>query len=402
MDYSRWSQVLDGQRLPAVVVDLDAFDRNVAQAARIAADAGKKVRIATKSIRVPELIARILKKLNSEGVFQGLMCFSAEEADFLRSEHGMDDLLIAYPTVQASDLEILKRMHQSGATVALVVDHRRQVELLAQAMAGSTRPFRVVLDIDMSLRPWGGILHLGVRRSPIRTVDEALALAQEVSKHGSLRLVGIMAYEAQVAGLGDRNPFKKLLNPIFGWLRRTSIQRVARLRAEIAQALHSQGHAMEIVNGAGTGSLNLAAREEALTEITLGSGFLCSHLFDYYSNIRFEPACFFALQVVRSSDPGYVTCLGGGYIASGEPGWDRVPVPWLPSNARLVQTEGCGEVQTPLRLTQGLKISLGAPVLFRHAKAGELAERFNEYLLVSNQTITARAKTYRGSGRCFV
>ena len=155
----------------------------------------------------------------------------------------------------------------------------------------------------------------------------------------------------------------------------------------------------EILNGGGTGSLNYAAADPSLTEVTAGSGLLCSHLFDYYSNIRFEPSCFFALQVVRSSDSGFVTCQGGGYIASGEPGWDRVPVPWLPPESELVATEGCGEVQTPLSVRFPLRP--GDPVLFRHAKAGELAERFTEYLLVSGGKIVSRAKTYRGLDQCF-
>jgi hypothetical protein len=159
---------------------------------------------------------------------------------------------------------------------------------------------------------------------------------------------------------------------------------------------------VRIVNGGGTGSLNLALPESALTEVTIGSGLFCSHLFDYYSNIRFEPSCYFALQVTRTSDPEYVTCQGGGYIASGEPGWDRLPLPCHPPGLKLLSAEGCGEVQTPLRVPAGVQVELGSPVLFRHAKAGELAERFDEYLLVSKGAVVGRAKTYRGLQRCFL
>lgn len=389
------------ERLPAVVVDLDAFDRNVAKAARMVRHRGKPLRLATKSVRVPELIARALK--GSGGALRGLMCFSAQEALFLRELDPslFDDFLVAYPTLQASDLQALRALHDSGARATIVVDHPEQARVLSLAMRGGTRPFPVLIDVDASLRFAGGLLHLGVRRSRIRDASGALELADAIAREPGLEVGGIMAYEAQVAGLADRNPFKRLLNPIAAVIRRLSVGRVAALRAEIADALRARGHRVSIVNGGGTGSLNYALEEPALTEVTIGSGFLCPHLFDYYSNIRFEPACYFALQAVRASDHGYITCQGGGYIASGEPGWDRVPLPCEPLGLRMVSTEGAGEVQTPLRVPRGADIALGAPVLFRHAKSGELAERFNDYLLMSKGTVVARAKTYRGLGQCF-
>jgi D-serine deaminase-like pyridoxal phosphate-dependent protein len=310
--------------------------------------------------------------------------------------------LLAYPTLQPSDLRCLRELHEAGAQVTITVDHPEQIRKLAEAMKGAGRPFKVLLDVDVSLRFLGGLIHLGVRRSRIRTVSDAIAFCEEIARYPELRAAGLMAYEAQVAGLGDRNPFKRLLNPAFGWVRRLSRPRVAKLRAEIAAAMSARGLAVSIVNGAGTGSLNWALSEPALTEVTIGSGLLCPHLFDYYSNIRFEPACYFALQAVRASDPGYVTCLGGGYIASGEPGWDKVPVPAWPVGLKLLGSEGCGEVQTPVQLPAGTQIALGSPVLFRHAKAGELAERFEEYLLISDGKIASRARTYRGMNRCFI
>ena len=387
------------ERLPAVVVDLDAFDRNVRKAASLTREGHKKLRLATKSLRVPELIARALKL--SEGAFQGLMCFSSEEALFLRAQ-GFDDFLVAYPTLAPGELRCLREVHDGGGRATITVDHPRQVQALAEAMTGAAKPFPVLLDVDVSLRLLGGLVHLGVRRSRIRSVSDALALCDEIARYPVLRVAGLMAYEAHVAGLNDRSPFKRLLNPFAAIIRRISVPRVARLRADIARAMRARGLQLDIVNGAGTGSLNLALPEAALTEVTIGSGLLCSHLFDYYSNIRFEPSCYFALQAARASDPEYVTCNGGGYIASGEPGWDKVPLPSWPRGLSLLGAEGCGEVQTPVRLPPGTSIELGSPVLFRHAKAGELAERFEEYLLVSDGRIVSRAKTYRGLHRCFL
>lgn len=398
LSYEEWKAVLAPERLPAVVVDLDAFDRNIKTLASFlqakSAAPGKALRLATKSVRVPELIRRVL---DSGAPYKGLMCYSAEEARALASQ-GFDDFLIAYPTYQASDLEALRELHEASKTVALVIDCGEGLVRVAEAMHGVVRPFRLLVDVDVSLRVLGGLLHLGVRRSPVRGVRDVARLLNEAANYPQIKIAGAMAYEAQVAGLGDRNPFKRLVNPVARLIRRASVRAVAETRADVARLFIERGEAAEVFNGGGTGSLNFAAEEDALTELSAGSGLLCSHLFDYYSNVKFEPACFFALQAVRSSDNGYVTCQGGGYVASGEPGWDRVPRPWLPEGLSLVPMEGAGEVQTPVK---GNAVALGEPVLFRHAKAGELAERFNEYLLVSKGRVVSRAKTYRGLGLSF-
>jgi D-serine deaminase-like pyridoxal phosphate-dependent protein len=384
-----------GERLPAALVDLEAFDRNARMLASIAAASGKTIRIATKSLRVPSLIRRALE---SHPAYRGLMCYSAEEALFLH-ELGFDDLLVAYPTLRPSDLQALRAIHDRGAKASLVVDSVEGLAALARAMKGAARPFPAVIEVDASLRILG--LHLGVRRSPIATPAEMSALVARAASHPELRIAGLMSYEAQVAGLGDRNPFKPLLNPVAALVRRLSVRALRERRSELAFAFRQSGLVLELFNGGGSGSFNLSAREPELTELAAGSGLLGPHLFDYFSNIRFEPACWFALQAVRAPDPGRVTFQGGGYIASGAPGWDKVPVPAWPAGLELDSNEGCGEVQTPARVPASGKLELGSAALFRHAKAGELAERFNDYLLVSNGRIVERAKTYRGHGRCF-
>ena len=394
--YSQFKTILKDERLPAVIVDLDAFDRNLEKLAGLSQSSSKNFRVATKSLRIPALLARILKR---GAPSRGLMCYSAEEIEVLsKSPEGFDDFLLAYPVARESELKALKRVHESGKKVSAVIDSAAGVVRVAAQMHGLAQPFRLLIDVDASLRFFG--LHLGVRRSPVRSANAVREILREAKKHPQVQIIGAMVYEAQVAGLGDRNPFKKLLNPLAKIVRKLSVTAVAKLREQIAQTFKDEGTPLEIFNGGGSGSFNFAAQEKCLTELTAGSGLLCSHLFDYYSNIQFEPACFFALEAVRSSDPDHITCSGGGYIASGEPGWDRLPIPTLPAGLSLISTEGCGEVQTPLKMAQN-RVEIGDPVLFRPAKAGELAEHFKEYLFVSNGKIVSRAPTYRGLGHCF-
>jgi D-serine deaminase-like pyridoxal phosphate-dependent protein len=211
-----------------------------------------------------------------------------------------------------------------------------------------------------------------------------------------------MGYEAQIAGLPDTSPSSRWQNPILRQLKRMSAPAVAAVRAECVARLRARGLAPKIVNGAGTGNAAAAAGEPALDEITVGSGFLCGHLFDHYAALRLEPALFFALQAVRRPAPGMVTCHGGGYIASGAAGPDRLPRVAEPEGATLLGMEGAGEVQTPVQLPPGVDVRLGDPILFRPAKSGELAEHFTEYLLVRGGAVEGRAATYRGLGHCFL
>ncbi len=403
INYPAWQRILKDKKLPAAIVNLDAFDHNVDKLAELVGKSGKTMRIATKSIRVPDLILRALTKYPE--IFKGVMCFTAEEASFLHTL-GIDDLLVAYPTVQQSDLNMLRELHESGAKVSLVVDSVDQMKLVSEAMKELKTPFPVVIEMDMSLRPMRDLVHLGVRRSPVRTTDDLRTLLKASRDYPNLQVIGVMAYEAAVAGLTDNNPHKKMLNPVATLVRKMVISYAAKLRAEVPKIFEEVGIPLKIFNGGGTGSINYAVNEKDLTEVTMGSGLLCSHLFDYYSNLKdtfyFEPSIYFALQTTRTSDPGYITCLGGGYIASGEPGWDRVPKPVMPEGLKLTSSEACGEVNTPMVVTGAITPPLGGPTLFRPAKAGELAERFNEYLLVSDEQVTGQAKTYRGMGKCFL
>ena len=285
----------------------------------------------------------------------------------------------------------------------MVVDCAAHVEALGAAGRRAGVSLAAVLELDVSYRPLGGRAHLGVRRSPLRSATDCIALARLVARVPGAHVAGLMAYEAHIAGLPDRNPFSPRMNPVRRALKRRAMPAVARLRGEVVAALRADGVRLDRVNGGGTGSVHHTTREEVVTEVTAGSGFLCPHLFDYYADLGLEPAAFFALEVCRASDPGYVTCAGGGYVASGEPGWDRVPIPYAPPGLRYVPMEGAGEVQTPLRLRAGGQpLAVGDPVIFRHAKAGELAERFARYVLLRGGAVEGVEPTYRGRGWCFL
>lgn len=394
--WQRLRKALEGAPLPVAVVDLDAFDANVRALNGIARAANKKLRVATKSVRCPALIKRLL----DDDIVIGLMTYTATETAFL-AEQGHDDLLLAYPTVQRSDADLLAALSAQGKLVSVIADDDVQLTALDAAALRARTKLRVVIEVDMSFRPGAGI-HLGPRRSPLHTVADVVAFADKVRARAGLTLDGVMGYEGQIAGVTDNSPFSPHMNLPKRLLKLLSKGPVKTTRAQVAQGLAAAGHTLRVFNGGGTGSLRWSTTEDVLTEVTVGSGYLDSHLFSYYRDLDLAPAAYFALQAVRRATDRIVTCHGGGYVASGEAGPDRLPVPALPEGMKLLPFEGVGEVQTPVVLPEGVSVALGDPVFFRHAKAGELAEHFNEYLLVRGDRVVERAPTYRGLGRCFL
>ncbi len=397
-DLIDYRHALNEVALPLAYVDLTKLDANIAALMLQAKDL--PVRIASKSIRSVAMLRYLLAKSKK---LQGVMCFHPQEAAFL-AEQGLDDLLVAYPSMQKAAISSLIPWLQKNRRIVLMVDALEQVLLLDAIAQGSGVCFSVCMDIDVSLSIPG--LHFGVHRSPINSVDKALSLYQHIKQKPGVNLVGVMGYEAQIAGLGDRVPRQYVKNLAIRGLKSVSIPRVAKRRQEVVAALTQAGAQLAFVNGGGTGSLHSTSQDHSVTEMTIGSGFFCPHLFDYYDHLSLAPAAGFALEVVRQPNGSRVTCAGGGYLASGSADSFRAPIPHLPKGLSLDPNEGAGEVQTPLCLAPDLlktqPLTVGDSVFFRHGKAGELCERFTTLYGIRNGAIEQHFQTYRGAGMCFL
>ncbi|SCL57542.1 D-serine deaminase, pyridoxal phosphate-dependent [Micromonospora citrea] len=381
---------------PYAVVDLAAFDGNAA--ALVDRAAGKPLRVASKSVRSRELIGRALGRPG----WHGVMAFTLPEAIWLVRAGVTDDALVAYPTADRGALAGLAADPALAAAVTLMVDGTDQLDLVDAVCPPGRRPeLRVCLDLDASWRPLGGRVHVGVRRSPVHSARAAGALAATVAGRAGFRLVGLMAYEAQIAGLGDAPPGRAVLGSAIRLAQRGSYRELLARRSAAVAAVREHAD-LEFVNGGGTGSVAATSADPAVTEVTAGSGLYGPTLFDAYRAWRPTPAAFFACAVVRRPAPGLATVLGGGWIASGPAEGSRLPRPWLPGGLKLVGTEGAGEVQTPLAGTAAATLRVGDRVWFRHAKAGELCEHVNELHLVEGDAVVATVPTYRGEGHAFL
>lgn len=109
--------------------------------------------------------------------------------------------------------------------------------------------------------------------------------------------------------------------------------------------------------------------------------------------------------MTREPDEDIYTCRGGGYVASGPVGPDKAPEPHLPAGVSLLDNEGAGEVQTPIRYDAddgSHVLSVGDPVVMRHGKAGELCRFFESLVVVDDGEVVETHGTYRGDGKCYI
>ena len=381
---------------PFAFVDLDAMRANSEE--MLGRAGGKPIRVASKSLRCRALLERIL---GGDG-FEGLMTFTLPETLWL-AERGFENLLLAYPTVDStalSELALRSAANPAGAPIVMV-DCAEHLDAIQAVLGAAAAPVRVCIDLDASWWALGGRIKVGPKRSPIHTVEQAVALAREIERRPQIELAALMAYEGQIAGVGDRPPGRRLRGAAIRFMQRRSAAELAGRRSAIVAAIRELME-LEIVNGGGTGSLELTASGDDVTEVTAGSGFYAPALFDHYSRFSLTPAAGFALPIVRKPAPTMATALGGGYLASGGGDAARLPVPWLPAGLRLDPEEGAGEVQTPLLGAAAARLSVGDRAYFRHAKAGELCERFDVLHLIGGEEIVGVVPTYRGEGKAFL
>ncbi len=382
--FDRLISATAGLGAPLAIVDEPALWANADDLVRRAG--GVPVRVASKSVRVRSVIEQTLQR---DG-FVGVMSYSLDESVWL-ADHGVDDILLAYPTASASAVQSLVADEGRLAAITLMIDSPRSLDLLDRLAGHDHPPVGVCIDVDASLRI--GPLHLGVRRSPVHSPDDAAAVARAVADRPGFELRGVMFYDAQIAGLPDSSAAVRLV-------KKRSAAELLERRSKVVAAVREHGD-LRIVNGGGTGSLEVSGTDPVITELTAGSGLFSPGLFDGYDAFESRPAAFFALDVVRKPTDDIATLFSGGYIASGPAQKNRQPYPTWPEGLSLLGAEGAGEVQTPVKGRAARDLQLGDRVLLRHAKAGEMCERFDSVTIVRADESVEAVPTYRGEGRNF-
>ena len=371
---------------PLGALDLNALSANAFDMLDRAQ--GTPIRVASKSVRVRGVLDAVLALPG----YAGILAYTLPEALWLAGQ-GHPDVVVGYPSVDRAAIAQLASDETLASRVTVMIDDVAQLDLIDAVIPPAQRAtIRVCLELDASFdSPILG--HIGVRRSPVHTPEQARALAEQIVTRDGFALVGMMAYEAQIAGVVNKG------KPVIKTMQRASTRELAERRGAAVASVRQIAD-LEFVNGGGTGSLESTHADASVTEIAAGSGLFGPHLFDGYWQFTPAPAAAFALSVVRRPTPEIATILGGGWIASGPPGPDRLPQLAWPQGLKMLSREMAGEVQTPV--TGGAALKVGDRVWLRHTKAGEVSEHLNAFAVVQDGKIVAELPTYRGEGQAFL
>ncbi|MGN7477348.1 alanine racemase [Solibacillus silvestris] len=378
---------------PFAWIDLNALQQNIDYVNQACGE--KKIRIATKSIRSVPLLQYIAKRLTH---FAGYMTFTASETNYLL-EQGLDELLIGYPVYERNAILKLAHWVKRGKSITFMVDHIQQAQLLNDIAQRDELQFSICIDLNVSTD--FKVLYFGTKRSPISNFHSLNELLQQIDKLQHVTVQGVMGYDAQIAGVTDKTKlYFGAKDALISLLKKQSAKTLIKSRQFLVAHLKAM-YNIAFVNAGGSGSMAQTAVQKDVTEVTVGSAFFASALFDQYKSLSLKPAAGFALRVTRQFSENIVVCHGGGYIASGASGPDRSPVFMEKDRFSLVPLEGAGEVQTPVIVKKG-KTKIGDTVYFRHAKAGELCERFLVLHAIEDGLYKEQFQTYRGDGQCFL
>jgi D-serine deaminase-like pyridoxal phosphate-dependent protein len=384
---------------PFGVLHLEALRFNAHDMLRRAA--GKPIRVASKSVRVRGVLDAVLALPG----YHGVLAYTLDEALWLASttpdNPAIEDVVVGYPTADRAAIARLANSPELAGRVTLMVDSIAHLDFIdAIVPPGKRESIRVCLELDSSWRSLA-LGHTGVWRSPVYSVDDARALAARIVARDGFALVGMMGYEAQIAGVGDNPAGRALWGASVRWMQKNSKAELAERRGRAVAAVRELAD-LAFVNGGGTGSIEFTAADASVTEIAAGSGLFGGHLFDSYTSFHPAPAAAFALPIVRKPTPETATILGGGWVASGPPAVDRLPQIVWPVGLELVPREMAGEVQSPVRGEAAGTLRVGDVVWLRHTKSGELSEHLNEFHLVDGGAVVGTLPTYRGEGRAFL
>lgn len=280
---------------PALVVDLDMMERNLATMAAFAAQHNVKLRPHAKMHKSAELA-----KLQMAAGAVGVCVQKTSEAEALVAG-GVHDIYISNEVIAPAKLArvatLTRELAPLGGKLAICVDSLEGIKRLAASMNEGRLASGVASSIDVFIE-----LNVGHNRCGVAPGTPAVALAHEIRKHPALNFAGLQAYHGKAQHMRNASE------------RRDAIANVIKLVSHTRQLIEDEGIKVALVTGAGTGTAPLEAASKLYGELQAGS-----YLFmdaDYAANEpvanqpRFKHALFVKTQVI-SVQAGHAVCDAG-------------------------------------------------------------------------------------------
>jgi D-serine deaminase-like pyridoxal phosphate-dependent protein len=227
---------------PALLLDLDRFERNIQKMAAFVAAAGKKLRPHAKTHKCPEIARRQV----AAGAV-GVCVAKVAEAEVMAAA-GIRNLLITTEVVGPEKIGRLLGVLERQPETMAVVDHPDNVRELGEAMARARRVLNVLVDVDV-----------GGRRTGVQPGEPALALARAVTHEPALNLRGLQGYAGQCAHVMGFEERRRASRRVMGRLMKTR------------ELFEKNGVPVDVVSGGSSGTFNIDSELEGLTELQSGS-----------------------------------------------------------------------------------------------------------------------------------
>lgn len=286
---------------PALIIDLDAFDRNVAKMAGYAEGAGVGLRAHAKTHRS---VAVAQRQMAAGAVGQCVQKVGEAEA---LAKGGIADILVSNQVVGDAKLARTAALADQGARIALCFDDPAQVEAASRAATRAGVELGGLVEIEV-----------GMKRCGVAPGGPAQDLARRIAEAPGLRFDGLQAYHGRAQHLPTEAE------------RRAAIDGAIAAARETLAALEADGLKSRIVGGAGTGTFRMEAESGVYNELQAGSYVFMD--VDYAQIVggngqpyaEFEHSLFVLASVISVAGGGWAVCDAGLKSYSGEKGFPRV------------------------------------------------------------------------------
>lgn len=346
---------------PALVLDLDAFERNVAKMADHCKRNGLGLRPHAKTHKCVE----IAKAQIAAGAV-GQCCAKLGEAEAMGAG-GVESIVVTSPVVTAQGIARAMALNLKISDLMLTVDNPENAAALSAAAKAAGKPLKVLVDLDP-----------GLHRTGIAPGEPVLALARQINADAHLTLRGLQCYAGQVMHIEE-----------FGERREQSLKAM-KLLGETRDAFRAAGLPCDILSGGGTGSFDIDPEAKVLTELQGGSYIFMDK---QYIDVKapnggaapFETSLFVQMSVVSNNTPNLATTDAGFKAFSTD-----ADAPVLLSGA----PEGSayfffGDEQGGIALPKGEKLPLGASLTAITPHCDPTVNLYDCYHVVRGDTLVA-------------
>ena len=342
---------------PALVLDLDAFERNMKLLQDAVSSVGVRLRPHAKSHKCPEIA---LRQIELGAV--GICCQKVSEAAVF-VDAGISDIFITNQVVGEKKVSHALDL-AARARIGVLVDHEDQISAFARASAERRVSIDVYLEIDV-----------GMGRCGVASIERAVAMAQQIAAAPYLNFMGLQCYHGSAQHY--RLPEE----------RQQAIAAVCAKAAAAKAAIEGVGIAVERISGAGTGSVMLESHSKLFNEVQAGSYILMDR--DYATNQRdpsdlpFEHALFVKTAVLSHPSANRAVVDAGLKASSVDSG---MPVVWQRTDAKYLKAS---DEHGVLELTPDSTLKLGDYVMLVPGHCDPTVNLYDELIAIRGDRVEA-------------